>query len=149
MLNALTAPLPDADAFRLAKAVTGGNGTAAFRLLEALTARAEDSKTILGLLSVLSTAFIDLYRAKLGQGAAKQTETIAADFGYPKNREFAVRNAMRDCGSMTVPQLRTCIRILRETDKSCKSTRTPPRLLLEQAIVRMLRVKRNGAEETG
>ena len=149
MLDALTAALPDADAFRLAKAVTGGNGAAAFRLLEALTAKAEDSKTILGLLSILSTTFTDLYRAKLGQGAAKQTEVIAADFGYPKNREFAVRNAMRDCGSMSVPQLRTCIRILRETDKSCKSSRTAPRLLMEQAIVRMLRVRRDGTEASG
>lgn len=149
MLDALTAALPDADAFRLARAVTGGNGTAAFRMLRDLTAKSDDSKTILGLLSVLSTTFIDLYRAKLGQGAAKQSESIAADFGYPKNREFAVRNAMRDCGSMTVPQLRTCIRILRETDKSCKSSRTAPRLLLEQAVVRMLNVRRDGTEAAG
>lgn len=148
MLDALTAALPDADAFRLARAVTGGNGNAAFKMLADLTAKSEDSKTILSLLSVISTTFIDLYRAKLGQGAAKQAETIAADFGYPKNREFAVRNAMRDCGSMTVPQLRTCIRILRETDKACKSSRTAPRLLLEQAFVRMLNVRRDGTEAT-
>ena len=149
MLDALTAALPDADAFRLARAVTGGNGKAAFRLLRDLTAKSEDSKTILGVLTVLSMTFMDLYRAKLGQGAVRQAETIAADFGYPKNREFAVRNAMRDCGSMTVPQLRTCIRILRETDKSCKSSRTAPRLLLEQALVRMLQVRRDGSEAAG
>ena len=148
MLDALTAALPDADAFRLARAVTGGNGTAAFRLLEQLTAKSEDTKTILGLLTILSGTFTDLYRAKLGQGTAKQQQEIAADFGYPKNREFAVRNAMRDCGSMSLPQLRTCIRILRETDKNCKSTRTAPRLLLEQAIVRMLRIRRDGSVAT-
>ena len=146
MLDALVAALPDADAFRLARAVTGGNGTAAFRLLKDLTAKSEDSKTILGLLSVLSNTFIDLYRAKLGQGAAKQIPAVAEEFGYPKNREFAVRNAMRDCGSVTLPKLRTCIRILRETDRACKSSRTAPRLLLEQAIVRMLCVKRDGSE---
>ena len=148
MLDALVAALPDADAFRLARAVTGGNGKAAFRLLEQLTAKSEDTKTILGLLTILSSTFTDLYRAKLGQGAAKQQQEIAADFGYPKNREFAVRNAMRDCGSMSLPQLRTCIRILRMTDKNCKSTKTPPRMLLEQAIVRMLRVRRDGTEVT-
>lgn len=146
MLDALTAALPDADAFRLARAVTGGNGGAALRLLRDLTARSADTGTVLGLLSVLSSTFTDLYRAKLGQGAAKQTEQIAADFSYPKNREFAVRNAMRDCREMSLPQLRTCVRILRETDKSCKSSRTPPRLLIEQAIVRMLRVRRDGTE---
>jgi len=148
MLDALVAALPDADAFRLARAVTSGNGKAAFRLLEQLTARSEDTKTILGLLSILSGTFTDLYRAKLGQGAARQQQEIAADFGYPKNREFAVKNAMRDCGAMSLPQLRTCIRILRQTDKSCKSSPTPPRLLLEQAIVRMLCVRRDGTEVT-
>ena len=142
MLDALVAALPDADAFRLARAVTAGNGREAFRLLEQLTAKSEDTKTILGLLSILSGTFTDLYRARLGRDAAKSQQEIVEDFGYPKNREFAVRNAIRDCNSMSAEQLRRCIRILRETDKSCKSTRTPPRLLLEQAIVRMLRKPR-------
>lgn len=146
MLRALTAALPDADVFRMARAVTSGKAAEAFRLLDALTARAEDTKTILGILTILTNSFLDLYRAKLGMGAGKQEEAIAADFGYPKNRAFAVRNAMKDCRSMTVPQLRTCVRILRETDRSCKSARTAPRLLLEQAIVRMLRVQRDGTE---
>lgn len=145
MLEALTAVQPDADAFRLARAVTSGDGNTAFLLLNALTAKSEDSKTILSLLAIISGTFTDLYRAKLGQGAAKQQEEVAVDFGYPKNREFAVRNAMRDCKSMTLPQLRACVRILRETDRACKSSRTAPKLLLEQAIVQMLRVPRSGA----
>ena len=146
MLDALTVQQPDADAFRLARAVTGGDGAGAFRLLQALTAKSEDSKTILGLLSILSGTFTDLYRAKLGTDHALQVADIAVDFGYPKNREFAVRNALRDCRAMTVPQLRGCIRILRETDRACKSSRTAPRMLLEHAIVRMLRVRRDGSE---
>ncbi len=147
MIDALTVQQPDADAFRLARAVTSGDGTTAFRLLSALTAKSEDSKTILGLLSILSGTFTDLYRAKLGAGSAKQIADICADFGYPKNREFAVRNALRDCNAMSIAQLRTCIKVLRETDRACKSSRTPPLMLLEQAIVRMLRIKRDGQED--
>lgn len=146
MLDALVAPLPDADVFRMARAVTGRNGPAAFKMLDELTAKSEDSKTILGILAILSSSFTDLYRAKLAMGASKQAPAVAADFAYAKNREFLVKNAMRDCGSMSLPQLRTCIRILRQTDKLCKSSRTPPRMLLEQAIVRMLSVKRDGTE---
>lgn len=146
MIDALTVQQPDADAFRLARAVTAADGKTAFRLLQALTAKSEDSKTILGLLSILSGTFTDLYRARLGLGASRRSEDVTADFGYPKNREFAVRNAMRDCKTMTIPQLRACIRILRETDRACKSSRTAPRLLLEQAIVRMLRIDREGRE---
>lgn len=147
MLDALTVQQPDADAFQLARAVTGNDGTTAFRLLAALTARSEDAKTILGLLAILSGTFTDLYRAKLGAGNAKQISEICEDFGYPKNREFSVKYAMRDCTAMSLPQLRTCIRILRETDRACKSSRTAPKMLLEQAIVRMLRVRRDGQED--
>lgn len=146
MLDALTAELPDANAYRLATEITLGHGAAALHMLADLTAKSEDTKTILGLLSIISNAFVDLYRAKLGMGSAKQADAVSADFSYPKNREFAVRNAIRDCARISLPQLRTCVRILRETDRSCKSTRTPPRLLLEQAIVRMLRVQRDGSE---
>ena len=149
MIEALVAPLPDADVFRMAKAVTSGNGALAFRLLNDLTAKSEDSKTILNILSTMGSSFIDLYRAKLGLGSTRQTAEVAADFAYAKNVEFRVRNAMRDCTGMSVPQLRTCIKILRQTDKACKSTRTPPRLLLEQAIVRMLSVRRDGSEVSG
>ena len=80
-----------------------------------------------------------------GLGEVLHGREIAADFDY-KKRAFSVKYAMRDCRSMSVPQLRTCVRILRETDRSCKSARTAPRLLLEQAIVRMLRVQRDGSE---
>lgn len=146
MLDALTAAQPDADVFRLAREVAAGHGAVAMHMIADLTAKAEDTKTILGLLTIISSTFTDLYRAKLGMGCAKQADSVTADFGYPKNREFSVRNAFRDCGKMSLQQLRTCVRILRETDKSCKSTRTAPRLLLEQAIVRMLRVQRDGKE---
>lgn len=146
MLDALTAKLPDADVFQMAKAVTAGRGAEALRLLDMLTAKSEDSKTILGIMSILSSNFVDLYRAKLALAAGIPAEKAAEDFAYPKNRSFAMKYAYRDARSMGVAQLRTCVRILRDTDKACKSSRTPPRLLLEQAIVRMLRVDKNGAE---
>ena len=146
MLDALTAKLPDADVFQMAKAVTAGRGAEALSLLNMLTAKAEDSKTILGILSILSSNFVDLYRAKTAMASGIQADRMAEEFAYPKNRAFAVKYAFRDARLMGVAQLRTCVRILRDTDKACKSTRTPPRLLLEQAIVRMLRVDKNGNE---
>jgi DNA polymerase-3 subunit delta len=109
-----------------------------------LTAKSEDTKTILGIMTILSGNFIDLYRAKTALNAGVSQETAAEAFGYPKNRAFVMKNAYRDCRNMGTAQLRTCIRILRDTDKACKSSRTPPRILLEQAIVRMLRVDKNG-----
>ena len=146
MLDALTAKLPDADVFQMAKAVTAGRGAEALRLLDMLTAKSEDSKTILGIMSILSGNFVDLYRAKLALAAGIPAEKASEDFGYPKNRSFAMKYAYRDARSMGIAQLRTCVRILRDADRACKSSKTPPRLLLEQAIVRMLRVDKNGNE---
>ena len=146
MLDALTAKLPDADVFQMGKAVIAGRGAEALQLLDMLTAKSEDTKTILGIMTILSGNFIDLYRAKTAMAGGIAQERAAEEFGYPKNRAFAMKNAYRDCRSMGIAQLRTCIRILRDTDKACKSSRTPPRLLLEQAIVRMLRVDKNGNE---
>ncbi len=146
MLDDLVTTVPESNIFALARAVTSRNAEQAFGILNDLTAKSEDTGTILGLLSVLSGAFLDMYRAKAGSLASKTIADIARDFGYPKAREFAVRNAARDCAGMTTEQLRTCVEILRDTDRAIKSSRTPPRLLLETAIVRMLHVDRGGAE---
>ena len=146
MLDALTVQQPDADVFRMAKAVTQGRGAEALRLLNVLTAKSEDSKTILSILSILTSNFTDLYRAKAAQHAGKQERQVAEDFNYPKSRAFSVEIAFRGSRAMGLSQLRTCILILRETDRACKSTGTPPRMLLEQAIVRMLRVGKDGTE---
>jgi len=59
----------------------------------------------------------------------------------PSGREFAVRNALRDCAKSSLPKLRACVAILCETDAALKSTRTDGRIQIEMAITKMLTAK--------
>ena len=65
------------------------------------------------------------------------------DFAYPKNRLFAVKNARRDAGRFTATQIRGCVKALYRADLALKSSRTPPRLVLEQMLGEMRLVTAN------
>ena len=54
---------------------------------------------------------------------------------------FAAENAFRDCRSMSMDKIRRCLGILSDCDADMKSKRTDPKVLLEEAIAKMLSVK--------
>lgn len=124
----------DADAFALAKAVTSFNGEKALSLLDDIISMGTEP---IILVSAMGSAFGDLYKSKLGFERGFSERIVAEDFGY-KGREFVVRNAMRDSRNISLPHLRYCIRVLMETDRSLKSSRTESRLLIEKAIAQMI-----------
>lgn len=126
------------NAFALARAVTARNGRAAMEALDTLSQQRNEPVM---LLSAITSAFLDLYRAKAAQAAGKHHEHVLEDFSY-KGREFAVKNAFRDAGKSSLEQMRACILILRDTDAALKSTRLDGRILIEEAITRMLAVER-------
>ena len=124
----------DTDAYKLARAVTSGNTKAAFESLSELISRQQEC---LALLAVIGGAFTDLYRAKLAVLSGRNESDILSAFSY-KGREFAVRNAMRDCISVPIDRLRSCLGVLAECDADMKSKKTDKRILLEEAIVKMI-----------
>ena len=124
----------DTDAYKLARAVTSGDRESVFPILSELYSRQQES---VPLLSVIGGAFLDLYRAKLAQISGRADKDIAADFSY-RGREFAIRNALRDCSKVSLEKLRYCLRVLSECDIGMKSKRTEQRILLEEAIIKMM-----------
>ena len=107
----------------------------------AMLVAGEESLNAFALAKAVTSAFLDLYRAKAAQAAGKHHEHVLEDFSY-KGREFAVKNAFRDAGKSSLEQLRACMLILRDTDTALKSTRVDGRTLIEEAITRMLAVER-------
>lgn len=87
-------------------------------------------------------AFSDFYRAKCALAAGKTADQVAVDFGYPKNRLFAVRNAFRDVRSVSTARLDGCIAALTRADASLKSSRADDRLILEQMLGEMIQAGR-------
>ena len=46
---------------------------------------------------------------------------VAGDFKYPKNREFAVKNAYSECANISLERIRKTIAVLSETDFQLKT----------------------------
>ncbi|MBE6836560.1 MAG: DNA polymerase III subunit delta [Ruminococcus sp.] len=124
----------DADSFRFASAIAKGDSERAFQILDELYTLQTDSFAIL---SAVSMSFVDIYRACVGKSKGKNHNDVAADFEY-KNRAFAMNNAYRDSSGILLKRIRKCMSVLSETDIAMKSLRTNKRLLLEEAVVKML-----------
>lgn len=128
-------PSVDSTSFDLAKAILAKKYDTAFRLLDELFYQRVEALSILG---ALNMCFIDLYRAKVALAHGKTVDMVTADFGYPKNRLFAVKNAFRDVRAYSIENLRKCLTALTEADYQLKSSKLQDRLILETMIGRMI-----------
>lgn len=125
----------ETDSFRLADAIAKGDAKKSFSILDTLYADQLDTITIIG---GISSSFIDLYRARLARDTKRIAKDAASDFSYPKNLEFKIQNAYRDCSGYKSDRLRKCIRYLSEADLDMKSSKTDSRIILEKTITKML-----------
>lgn len=139
MIKQLVSKQLDANAFVLAKAVTGLRAGEAMQVLDELMAQRSEPVAVL---SAVSNAFMDLYRARTALSCGKSQKDVAEDFNY-RGREFVVRNAFASCGKISVENIRKCLVILCDTDKALKSTRTDARVLIEKAVIEMMMTMRN------
>ena len=133
-IDALVSGQIETDSFKLARAVVSMNSSLAFYLLDDLLNKRNEP---IAVLATISMSFLDLYRARAAMTANKYVNDIAEDFKY-KGREFAVKNAYRDCRRISLENLRKCICILRDTDKKLKTSSGTQRIVLEKAITQML-----------
>ncbi|MGN1482066.1 DNA polymerase III subunit delta [Porcipelethomonas sp.] len=124
----------ETDSFKLARAVTSLNAGQAFVLLDDLLDKRNEPVAVL---SAISMAFLDLYRARAAMTVNKRPNDIISDFNY-KGREFAVNNAYRDCRKISLENIRKCICILRDTDRKLKQSPVSQKIILEKALTEMI-----------
>lgn len=130
----------DASIYDLSRALLGNGRTRAFQILNDLfTNREEPSK----ILSFLSSAFIDLYRAKAGHNTGKTPDEIASLYNYG-SRKFLVEKAFRDVPKYSMHQLRADLSILINTEIAIKTGRGDDRILIEEALAQILALKEAG-----
>lgn len=125
----------DTTAFAMASAVTSSNSVLALKILDDLFAQRTEPVMIV---SALSSAFMDIYKAAAASASGVGEGQVAADFGY-KGREFVVRNAFRDARKTDISHIRKCLRLLEDADLECKSTRLDQKIIIEKVIVSMLK----------
>ncbi len=138
MIDLLVSDQLETDAYKLSRAVLSGKGGEAFKTLDKLYSRQAEP---IVLLSVISGSFMDLYRAKTAVIGGYSQSDVVSDFSY-RGREFAVKNAFRDCMSIPLEKLRYGLSVLSQCDIDMKSKRTDPKILLEEAISRILSYRR-------
>lgn len=130
----------EAKAYDLSKAIIQQRYDRAYTILHHLYAAREDP---IAILAVLAGDYANLYRAKAAAAAGVPIESLAVEFGC-KGREFRLRNAARDCRSLSQHTLRQSLEVLADTDTKMKSTRVDNQVLLEEAAAKLILLARTG-----
>lgn len=120
--------------YDLSKYVVSGNSDMAYVVLDTLFAMKEEPVIIL---SAISSVYVDMYRVKCAKAAGCTYENVAKHYNY-KGREFALRNASRDCAALSEKQLRDSLDAILQTDMKIKSTSVDNKLLIEELIAKLL-----------
>lgn len=127
-----------AKVYDISKAVVVGNADKAYSALDILLNMKEDPILIL---AVIAGIYVDMYRVKCAKSAGLGYDDAAVKFNY-KGREFALRNASRDCASLTADQLRRSLDEISSTDIKLKSTAADKKTLLEELIIKLVMIVR-------
>ncbi len=138
IINRLAVKCLQAKVYDLSKAIVKGNYDLAYSVLDTLFEMKEEPISIL---AVISNCFIDMYRVKCAKIAGYPVEDVAKYYNY-KGREFALRNAMRDCTNLSINQLRNSLDVLMKADNSLKSTGADKKLILEETMVKLLLISK-------
>lgn len=135
-IDALAVKTPDEKAYKLINAVCARDVERVYTMLADLAAQCVDS---IAIIAALSSAYVDMYRAKVAESEGKNAESIGADFGYGKN-VFKLKYASQNARKMSVFTLRKALNILRETDIALKSTQLDPRLLVDKTVMQLIQL---------
>ena len=120
--------------FDLSRFILKGDSDGAYGVLNTLFSLKEEP---IGILSVITSCYIDMYRVKCAKAANVNENDVAKHYSY-KGREFLIRNAARDSAYINIDTLREAIDLLAKTDELMKSTSIDKRLLLEETVAKLL-----------
>lgn len=128
----------EAKIFQLSRMIVRGEADNAFENLGNLFKLREEPITIL---AVLSKAFVDMYRVKAIKETNSSYSCLADDFpGAYKGRGFILDNAANDGRNYSLTQLKNAMDILFDADRRMKSTGEDNKTILEELILRLLRL---------
>lgn len=129
----------EAKIFQLSRMVVRGEADNAYENLANLFKLREEPIVIL---SVLSKSFVDMYRVKAAKEAGVSNTKMADEFpgNVYKNKLFTLDNAASDVKNYSITQLKNALDILADADRRLKSTSEDSRTVLEEVILRLLRL---------
>jgi DNA polymerase-3 subunit delta len=140
VIDSLASKNLEARVFDLSKAVLSGSGDRAYSILNLLLEQGEEP---VGILAVLSSAYLDLYRVRASIQSGLGTLEPAKHFDYAR-KEFRLKNAERDAGRYPDGMYRESLKELLAADLALKSSRGDRRIVLEKLIARLLILAERG-----
>lgn len=139
-VDALTTRNLETRVFDLSKALLAGYYDKAYSILNQLFYQNEEPVAIL---TVLSGAYLDLYRVKVSVQSGLTSAEPAKHFDYAR-KEFRLTNAERTVKNYSVPHLRRCLDALLRADLALKSARGDRRLVLEKLLAKLIWLSESG-----
>ncbi|MBR6103080.1 MAG: DNA polymerase III subunit delta [Ruminococcus sp.] len=140
-IDALCIRKVESDGFSLAINILRSNAPFVFGRIRELADQNLEAFEILG---AIAFSLNDLYRARLALSSGRQPAAAAADFKYPKNREFAIKNAFNECQNISEDRIRRTIAVFADTDlrlKTRSSGRAADMLTLEEAAAKAMTLR--------
>ena len=133
-IDALAVKTPDEKAYKLINAVCARDTDRVYTMLADLWAQCTEPIAVIG---ALSSAYVDMYRAKLAESEGMRAEDIGGDFGYGKNA-FKLKYASQNARRMSVFTLREALAVLRDADISLKSTQLDPKITVDKTVMKLI-----------
>ena len=128
----------EAKIFSLSRHITAGDADKAFETLSNLFKLREEPVVIL---ATLANAYIDMYRAKAIKETGAPPEKLAETFPSAyKGRTFKITNAARDGAQYSLERLGNALDALSQADHRLKSTGEDPATVLEELVLRLMRI---------
>ncbi len=124
--------------YDLSKAIVAGKSDNAYEVIDTLFTLKTEPVIIL---SAISGVYVDMYRVKCAKAAGLSYDDVSKHYNY-RGREFALKNASRDCALLTQQQLRESLDAILNADLKMKSTAVDKRLLLEELTAKLLLIAR-------
>ena len=143
-IDALCVKRIESDGYTLAVNILKDDAKFVFSRLREL---AQQNYEAFEIVSIIGFSLTDIYRAKLARSSGRSYQDAAQDFKYPKNREFAIKNAYSTCGNFSLEQIRETLDIMTEVDLTLKTRSMDKKgamLTLEQGIAKCLMLSGKG-----
>lgn len=138
----------EASVFDLSKHIINGRGENALLLLNDLFAQGITPAQIFPLISEI---YVDIFRVKSAVKDGRKAESIAEEFGYPKNRIFLLNNALQNGKSLNDNQISEILKELLAVDALVKSDvklgGNSAKTALECLITKILKISKGAVND--
>ena len=121
-------------AYNLSRYITKKDYNGTFNELNILFGQNERPEIMLG---GISSAFVDIYRAKAAIESGKSISAAAKELKYG-SREFVLKNAGYSAAKYSSETLKAILDAILDTDMKMKSTRSDARILIETLVAKIL-----------